>query len=352
MHPKFVPHLIFTAYFPRIISFATLLALGTSASLAQNAPANPVTGAPPQPSAQDIRKLDSVLKSLLAQADPAAKDVLDRNPNFSILRPPTPAAGGGRRPANIILTPVPVVGETGAILLEDFESTEAGKIPAGFTATGKVAVADDFAHSGTKSLKIEAARNGPRRITLTGDKVAALGGTFWGRLYFKVQVPFPLPPPSNNPVIHSTLVAGSAISPDFNDRIEVRMLDTVMNTAGMHQFIYNVQPSRGRPEFGKGGAYTHKYTSDWTLAEWYVDYATQTYRLFINGTEITDVTENNGAGNFDGTEIPEVFQSLSFGWNNYQAADPGFVAWIDDIALSKQRIGPHEVPAPAAAPTK
>jgi hypothetical protein len=213
-------------------------------------------------------------------------------------------------------------------------------------------VADDFAHSGTKSLKMEAAKNGPRRITLTGEKVAALGGTFWGRLYFKVQTPFPLPPPGNNPVIHSTLVAGSAISPDFNDRIEVRMLDTVMRQDGMHQYIYNVQPSGGRPEFGKGGAYTHTYTSDWTLAEWYVDYATQTYRLFINGVEITDVTKNNGAGNFNGTELPEVFQSLSFGWNNYQAADPGFVAWIDDIALSKQRIGPHEVlaPAPGVAP--
>jgi hypothetical protein len=326
-----------------------LFALGASVALAQNPTPPPPPATPPRPtpypSPAQLTTLNSALRSALSHADPAVKDILDQHPGFAPLRVPTPVSGQGG-PANIVLPPVAVVGEKDAIVLEDFESTAVGAVPEGFKAVGKVAVSDDFSHSGTKSLKMEAARNGPRRITLTGDKVAALGGTFWGRLYFKVQVPFPLPPPGNNPVIHSTLVAGSATSPDFNDRIEVRMLDTVMRQDGMHQFIYNVQPSGGRPEFGKGGAYTHKYNSDWTLAEWYVDAATQTYRLFINGTEITDVTKNNGAGNFTGTELPEVFQSLSFGWNNYQAADPGFVAWIDDLALSKNRLGPHEAPKP------
>jgi hypothetical protein len=27
------------------------------------------------------------------------------------------------------------------------------------------------------------------------------------------------------------------------------------------------------------------------------------------------------------------------GWYNYQAASPGFVAWIDEIALDPHRIG-------------
>ena len=329
-----------------VLSAITAFALSVLTAKAQVPQTPPAAVTAPAPS--EMISINTALRAELSQADPAVKEILAKYPNFMLLRAPAPVAV--RAPAApIVLPPVPVVGEQGAILLEDFESTEVGKIPAGFTSTGKVAVADDFSHSGAKSLKMEAARNGPRRITLTGEKVAALGGTFWGRLYFKVQVPFPLPPPSNNPVIHSTFVSGSATSPEFHDRIEVRMLDTVMRPDGMHQYIYNVQPSGGRPEFGKGGAYTHKYTSDWTLAEWYVDYATQTYRLFINGVEITDVTKNNGAGIFNGTELPEVFQSLSFGWNNYQAADPGFVGWIDDIALSKERIGPHEVLQPAGA---
>jgi hypothetical protein len=231
------------------------------------------------------------------------------------------------------------------LFTEDFESTETGKVPNEFKATGAVAVSEDTANSGKKSLRIEAAPKGPRRITLQGDKLTALGGSFWGRLYYKVQTPYPLPPTNGQSVVHSTLVSGVATSPLAGDQIEVRMLDTVMNRQGKHQYIYNVQP-KGRPEFGKGSQYLYSYTNDWTLAEWSVDSTTQSYHLYINGNEITGVTKENGAGNFKGTEIPDVFQSLSFGWNNYQLTEKGFVIWIDDIALSKERIGPRK-PVPA-----
>lgn len=235
----------------------------------------------------------------------------------------------------------PPVSKTPPLFTEDFESTAVGAIPDGFTATGKVAVADDFAASGKKSLRIEAAPRGPRRITLQGDILTKLGGQFWGRLYYRVQTPHPLPDPaSSNPVIHSTFVAGSALSPQFHDQIEVRMLDTVMNKAGAHQYIYNVQP-KSRGEFGKGSAYLYHYTNEWTLAEWSVDYATQSYHLYINGQEIAGVALDKGAGNFTRVELPEVFTSLSFGLYNYQSAGTGFVIWIDDIALGKERIGPR-----------
>ena len=253
----------------------------------------------------------------------------------------TAAATGGLSAAD-----APPVSKTPPIFTEDFESTAVGGVPSGFTATGKVAVANDFAHSGKKALRVEAATRGPRRITLKGDVLTKLGGEFWGRLYYRVEQPNPLPDPSSsNPVIHSTLVAGSAISPQFNDSIEVRMLDTVENKAGAHQYIYNVQP-RQRAEFGKGGAYLYHYTSEWTLAEWSVSYATQSYHLYINGKEIPGVALDKGAGNFTKVELPKEFTSLSFGWYNYQAAGTGFVVWIDDIALGKERIGPLAAAAP------
>ncbi|HET6248198.1 MAG TPA: hypothetical protein VFE47_10915 [Tepidisphaeraceae bacterium] len=236
------------------------------------------------------------------------------------------------------------IGKAKLLIVEDFESTPVGEVPGGCTKTGAVGVVDDLAHSGKKSLRMDPAVNGPRRITVKGDFLAKLGGTFWGRLYFKVKLPTPTPQGEGKfPVIHSTLVAGSAISPLANDPIEVRMLDTVMGPKGTFQYIYNVQP-RKRPEFGKGSKYNYKYTDDWTLAEWYVDSATQTYRLFINGEEIKDVSFSKGKGNYDKAEIPNVFQSLSFGWNNYQKAGDGFTAWIDDIALSKDRIGDRGLP--------
>ena len=183
-------------------------------------------------------------------------------------------------------------------------------------------------------------RGQPRVKALVGDVLTKLGGQFWGRLYYRVQQPYPLPDPnSGNPVIHSTFVAGSCISPLFNDQIEVRMLDTVENKAGAHQYIYNVQP-KSRGEFGKGSPYLYHYTNEWTLAEWSVNYDTQSYHLYINGKEINGVALDKGATNFTRIELPKEFTSLSFGLYNYQAAGTGFVVWIDDIALAKERIGP------------
>jgi hypothetical protein len=235
---------------------------------------------------------------------------------------------------------VPPVGKAPILIYEDFDTTAPGKVPSGWQKQGEVAVAADQAHSGRQSLRIEAAVNGPRRITTKSDALKALGGTHWGRLFFKVQQPSPVPASG---VIHSTLVAGSATSPLAQDPIEVRPLDTVMNAEGMYQYIYNVQPQK-RPEFGKGSSYKYKFSDSWTLAEWFVDHATQTYRLFINGEEIKDIAFMKGAGQFKDSEIPAVFESLSFGWNNYQQAGKGFVAWIDDIALSKERLGIRGIP--------
>jgi hypothetical protein len=238
------------------------------------------------------------------------------------------------------------------ILREDFETTAVGAIPTGFTKTGTVAVTEETAHGGRRSLRLDAAERGPRRITKQGAEIAALGGQHWGRLYFKVQLPAPATVATETqkfPVIHSTLVAGKALSPLANDPIEVRLLDSVLGPGGTFQYIYNVQPAK-RPEFGKGSKYLFRYTDEWTLAEWFVDHATQTYRLYINGEEVPEVALAKGAGQFAGAEIPAVFESLSFGWNNYQSAGAGFVAWIDDIALSKERIGP--APAALTVPRK
>lgn len=232
----------------------------------------------------------------------------------------------------------PPVG-TGKFLVIDFENTPVGQVPPGFTKTGDVGVVDDVAHTGRKSLRMGPAERGPRRITLKGEVPAALGSEHWGRLYFKVKLPTPQPQGSGKfPVIHSTLVSGLATSPLFKDPIEVRVLDTILGPKGTFGYIYNVQPKK-RPEFARGSHYDYHYSDQWTLAEWHIDFATQTYELFINGQRIPGASFTNGAGKFEKSEIPQVFQSLSFGWNNYQPAGEGFTAWIDDIALGKDRIG-------------
>ena len=232
-------------------------------------------------------------------------------------------------------------GKGGPLLIVDFEKTRSGEIPRDFTKEGNVEVTDETAHTGKKSLMIHPAERGARRIVKTGDEIAKLGDEHWGRLYLKVKLPTPVPviPAGQNfGVIHSTIVEGAATSPLHEDPIWVRLFDTCTGPGATLQYLYNVQPAK-RGEFGKGSAYDYKFSDEWTLVEWHVDHVKQTYRLYIDGKEIEGTTIENGKGKFEGSEIPAVFESMAFGWNNYQSAGEGFTAWIDDIALGKERIG-------------
>lgn len=227
---------------------------------------------------------------------------------------------------------------SGVIMSENFESTAAGSIPAGFTKTGDIAVQEGVAHSGSHALRIEPAVRGGRYISLDPAKVAELGGEHWGRLYFKVKTPTPLP---TGRLIHITLVDGKGISPLAGDLVDVRLVTLLFYPNGDYGWFYNVQPPNGRKEFGPKSATMQKFNDDWMLLEWHADNATQSYQFFVNGKEVADIGQHKGAGNYEGIEIPAAFQTLSFGFTNYQpATDNGFTVWVDDIAVGKHRLGP------------
>src|SRR3954467_2297119 len=147
-----------------------------------------------------------------------------------------------------VLASIPAFAQAAAadvVVADDLESTAVGAIPAGFTKTGAIAVAEGVAHSGTHALKVEPAVKGGRFISLSPEKVAALAGEHWGRLYYKVKTPAPLPLPQEgkkNPAIHTTLVAGKTTSPLAKDSIEVRMAGFSLTSAGDFRYLYNVQP--------------------------------------------------------------------------------------------------------------
>ena len=231
--------------------------------------------------------------------------------------------------------PAPV---PGTIVADDFESTAVGAIPAGFTKTGELGVEEGVAHSGKHALMIQPGVRGGRSIDLAPDKVAALGGEHWGRLYIKFKTPTPMP---TGNLIHATIVHGRAVSPSAKDTVDTRLATFLFYPTGLFKYMYNVQPPNGRREFGPQSATQQKFDDNWNLLEWHVDYATQTYQFFVNGKEVSDIGQSKGAGNYDGIEIPAAFQTLQIGFTNYQAAtDTGFTVYIDDIAVGKNRLGP------------
>ncbi len=216
------------------------------------------------------------------------------------------------------------------LLCEDFEATNTGMVPNGWTAHGEASVADDEAHAGQHALKVSPVENGERRIT---HDASMLGAQHWGRVYYKVQVPVP------EAFVHSTLVAMHGIGPNVGEA-EFRFVDTVKDQAtggfamGNHQFLFNVQPNGA--EFGAGTDYDYTFDGQWHCVEWHVDAADQSYHFYYEGEDVLNFTQ--GAGNFEDSELPEGFDEVRVGWNNYQGALPGFTAWLDDFALSETRI--------------
>jgi hypothetical protein len=219
-------------------------------------------------------------------------------------------------------------------LCEDFEGTEVGDVPTAWAREdwgGIVEVSAEQAHAGVRALKSSASASGARRITISAT---GFGSAHWGRVFYRVELPVP------EPFVHSTLVALQGDGPQIGGA-EFRVVDTVKDASGDHQFLWNVQPSGG--EFGKGSSYDWRFDDSWHCAEWHVDGVNQRYRFFIDAQEVTEIAIDNGAGNYgsgsDQTNIPEQFDELRLGWNNYQSAAPGFVAWFDDLAVSTEQIG-------------
>jgi hypothetical protein len=97
-----------------------------------------------------------------------------------------------------------------------------------------------------------------------------------------------------------------------------------------------VQPE-SHDEFGKGTSYDYTFDANWHCAEWHIDATNQSYHFYFEGVE--KLGFDNGAGKYDGSDIPMSFGEIKIGWINYQDSPPGFVAWLDDIAVADTRIG-------------
>ena len=97
---------------------------------------------------------------------------------------------------------------------------------------------------------------GGRSIDLAPDKVAALGGEHWGRLYYKIKMPAPLP---TGRLIHATIVHGAATSPLAKDKIDLRLATLLYYPNGDFKYFYNVQPPNGRKEIGPQSATLQKF---------------------------------------------------------------------------------------------
>jgi hypothetical protein len=217
------------------------------------------------------------------------------------------------------------------LFCEDFEMGEVGATPPGWTEHGgwdpggsRAVLSTDEAHSGSQSLKGAVGTNGQYRIAHDLDVLGDAVSHHWGRIFYYVKTPVAL----DGMYVHNTFVAFG--HPDAGSGGESRLVDTVVDPNGAHQFLYNVPDD----SCCAGSSYDYAYEGGWHCAEWYVDGATQSFQFFYDGAEVSDIAFTGE----DGAHI-DIFESIIVGWINYQSPSVPNEGWFDDLAIDDERIG-------------
>jgi hypothetical protein len=214
----------------------------------------------------------------------------------------------------------------GYALCEDFEGTFATALPSGWSVTyaepgaSTPHVVEAQHKSGARALETALGTAGQARARRSLAELGPLAAQHWGRVWYKSEGP--LPPPTAD-VLHNTIVG-------LEGSVESRVVDTVVQPSGQHQFLYNVPDD----SVGIGTDYRYaSYDGQWHCAEWYVDASTQTYRFFFDGTE---ASFKQGTG-----QRPklEEFASIALGFICYRPASTPYRGWLDDLAIDDERIG-------------
>lgn len=214
---------------------------------------------------------------------------------------------------------------------EDFESGNPGEVPPGWTekagwdqSGSRALLSTEDKHGGAQSLKSAVGTNGQYRIQRSLGDLGALATSHWGRIFYKVKTPVSL----DGQYIHNTFVAFGR--PESSNGSESRVVDTVMAPDGTHQFLFNVPDD----SCCAGSSYDFQYDDAWHCVEWQVDGATESFRFYYDGTEVTDIAFEN----VDGANISD-FDSVIVGWINYQSPSVPNEGWFDDLAIDDERIG-------------
>lgn len=214
-------------------------------------------------------------------------------------------------------------------LCEDFESGMDGAFPTGWTkfkgygagSAEDVTMATDQFHSGKASVKSSSMATGQTRIQKSIASLGATASKHWGRIFYKVDSPAAKP---TSGVLHVTFVGL------MHATGENRVVDTVEDTKGMHQWLYNNPDDLG----GTMSTYDWKFDATWHCAEWSVDVGAKSYKFFTDGTEVKSI-------GFTGKADAQMadYSAITIGAEFYQMPPTPFVMWFDDLAIDDNQIG-------------
>ena len=221
-------------------------------------------------------------------------------------------------------------------LCDDFDTSAAGTTPTGWTVLKgygstppATVVSTAEYHSPPNALETSSSVSGASRVQKALSALGTTAGTHWGRIFFKVQSPAPHLT-SQGP--HATFVALEG-----NLRAgELRVVDTQQATTGKIQLLANTPDDQCCT--GTDFSYTI-YDGAWHCSEWYVDHTTQSYRYFLDSTEVTKLAFSY-APDAGKAGMPGAFTTIAVGAIFYTPTLPSpLVTWFDDLAIDDKQIG-------------
>ena len=216
----------------------------------------------------------------------------------------------------VVAPPKPCAG-TGNYVCLDFEKSN----PAGITFGSTAKIVTDVAKNGKGSLHFYTNNKNDGKASYYSGFIKttdSVPGTHWGRMYYRFDTI--LSPAS---ITHISLMAANQPTTD------VRLVDIVRNSNGMHQYLYNFPDDNG----GKPSAYNWSFDKSWVCVEWHVDSTTQIYEFYRAGVRVDSIS-GSVAGDHGG--IPANYAWLGFGGQVYQNG-PEISGWIDDIVVCPKR---------------
>lgn len=207
-------------------------------------------------------------------------------------------------------------------ICENFESVNLGAVPTGWNGTGArvPSVTNTGARSGTKSLKVSAFDFGQSGFIQRGTIPAA----HYGRIFYRFDRL------TGADYLHIPMVTLHSAT----DGREVRIVDvnspqTSGASLGSMKYLINFPNDQN----GAGSDTFTSFTAaqqSWQCVEWRSDPATQTYTVWVNGTQ--RISYNTGGLIPSGT-----YSKINVGMITFRGSEES--AWIDDIAVAPSRIG-------------
>jgi hypothetical protein len=240
--------------------------------------------------------------------------------------------------------------ENPVLFLDDFEKHAAGQVPGApwkeetYKSGAVITVDGGHTFSGKQAMHVLTPRGAQYRrgyvaIHLHGP-LPQLQPAMYGRaMVWLDAAPQPLP---GAPPVHWTLLQGEGRSADDRYNSIYRL---GLEEQGGLQLMANFETTPPVTTDCKQQSKLRMPLRRWACVEWHMDVATQEMQFWLDGVPVTHVKQRAHEGSCRGNDLggewraPPKFDSLYMGFERYADSANDQNLWIDDVALSRQRLG-------------